>query len=159
MRTATSSAIAAASDWWCAIRLQEVGMPKSMQMIECKCGDAFDIDSYNAGFTEALGMCPNCAAAETAAKKLTQEGELPPLEPGVYHLDRIEDLLRVPTHRRCDCISELLLALELLEFAVGTDANPGVDGSLVWKDDGIKTVDLDLGNEKLTLTEESDKAD
>ncbi len=129
-------------------------MPKPMQMIECKCGDAFDIDSYNAGFTDAAGRCPNCDAAETATQKLTQQGELPPLEVGVYELNRLADLIKVPIHRRSDCVHELLLALELLEFATGAEAKPELIGPLIWRDDGITSVDLTLGDGKLTLTEE-----
>lgn len=48
-----------------------------------------------------------------------------------YTVERIVDLLAVPAERRARCIEELLVGLDLIEFA---DAK--VMGPLTWTDDG-----------------------
>lgn len=69
-------------------------------------------------------------------------------EPKTYRLERLADLLSVPSERREQCVKELLLALELAEFA---DAK--LIGPMTWTDDGDMSCSLDDpdGNELLSL--------
>jgi hypothetical protein len=69
-------------------------------------------------------------------------------ETKTYRLERLADLLSVPSDRREQCVRELLLALELAEFA---DAK--LTGPMTWTDDGDMSCSLDDkdGNELLSL--------
>jgi hypothetical protein len=61
-----------------------------------------------------------------------------------YHLDRIADLLGIPSDRREECVRDLLVLLELAEFADGRSVGP-----FEWTDDGKK---------EFALSDPADKA-
>ena len=54
-----------------------------------------------------------------------------------YKLNRIVDLLQVPSERRAQCVKELLLGLEFAEFCDGD-----LSGPLEWTDDGDSSCTL-----------------
>ena len=68
-----------------------------------------------------------------------------------YQIERIADLLLVPPSRREDCVREILLGLELLEFAAGDEGHPIIEGSMTWTDNGVNRINLDMGDDSLTL--------
>jgi hypothetical protein len=37
--------------------------------VDCGCGDSYPSQSYGAGFIHAVGNCPNCEAAKSAAQE------------------------------------------------------------------------------------------
>jgi hypothetical protein len=37
--------------------------------VDCGCGDSYPAQSYGAGFIHAVGNCPNCEAAKSAAQE------------------------------------------------------------------------------------------
>lgn len=65
-----------------------------------------------------------------------------------YHLERIVDLLQVPSDRREQCVKELLLCLEFGEFAEAQWQGP-----FEWTDDGDASCSItdEDGNAQLTL--------
>lgn len=70
----------------------------------------------------------------------------------VYEIDRIADLLKVPTDRRDACLRGLQYALELHELAFG-EAAASVDiGPMRWTDDGNKSCTLHDSGGKPLLT-------
>lgn len=59
-----------------------------------------------------------------------------------YRLTTLADLLAVPIERRAACLRELEYALDLYDFAFGDSPEPKPEFSVVWTDDGNKSVDL-----------------
>jgi hypothetical protein len=41
----------------------------SDNLVDCGCGDSYPSQSYGAGFIHAIGNCPNCEAAKSAAQE------------------------------------------------------------------------------------------
>lgn len=69
-----------------------------------------------------------------------------------YEIDRIADLLKVPTERREACLRELQYALELHELAFGEEAVAVDIGPMRWTDDGNKTCTVHDSSGKPILT-------
>ncbi len=69
-------------------------------------------------------------------------------EPKTYKLERLVDLLQLPSERREQCVKELLLALEFSELA-GAELR----GPMTWTDDGDMSCSLDdpSGNTQLRM--------
>ena len=69
-----------------------------------------------------------------------------------YRIKDIADLLAVPIDRREACVRELLLALALLDLAVGDDGpQPVLPDGIDWTDDGDRSVTATINGDKLTL--------
>ena len=59
-----------------------------------------------------------------------------------YRLTTIADLLAIPVDRRGDCLRELEYALAFYDLALGEDSENNPPLSIVWTDDGDKSVTL-----------------
>lgn len=69
-----------------------------------------------------------------------------------YEIRTLEDLLRVPIERRGAMFRDLEYALELCDFAFGSEGAAKFSG-MVWTDDGMHIVSLNnsAGEEMLRL--------
>ena len=70
-----------------------------------------------------------------------------------YEIRTFSDLLKVPIDRRSACLLELEYALQLYEFALGSDAEAIGFEALQWTDDGgmsARVVDT-ISGESLAL--------
>ena len=52
---------------WQAAQQQHSGMVSVP--VDCGCGDSYLPNSYSAGWIHAIGNCPNCEAAKSAAQE------------------------------------------------------------------------------------------
>lgn len=82
------------------------------------------------------------------------------LKEGEYLIASLNDLLKVPVGKRGECLRQMAYALELHDFALGHIPPTGF--TMVWRDDGDKSVDMSINGEpalRLEITDNDPPAD